>query len=79
MERRIKSHMLDVVEAPVTTACRPSVSAVTTGTPVPVLIEAIFDYIESNNQNPHIFVWTASVDRIMTKIAKCKEASDAPR
>jgi len=44
---------------------------------VPALIEAIFDYIDSNNQNPHIFVWTASVDRIMTKIAKCKEASDA--
>ena len=44
---------------------------------VPALIEAIFDYIDSNNQNPHVFVWTASVDRIMTKIAKCKEASDA--
>jgi transposase len=44
---------------------------------VPALIEAIFDYIDSNNQNPHVFVWTASVDRIMAKIAKCKEASDA--
>jgi transposase len=44
---------------------------------VPSLIEAIFDYIDSNNQNPHVFVWTASVERIMGKIAKCKEALDA--
>jgi transposase len=44
---------------------------------VPSLIEAIFDHIHNNNQNPHIFVWTASVERIMNKIAKCKEASDA--
>ena len=27
-----------------------------------------------NNQNPHVFVWTASVERILTKIAKSKEA-----
>lgn len=44
---------------------------------VPALIKAIQDYIENNNQNPHVFVWTASVERIMNKIAKCKEASDA--
>ena len=44
---------------------------------VPALIEAIFDYIDNNNLNPHVFVWTASVERIMTKIAKCKEALDA--
>src|SRR3989338_5918523 len=41
---------------------------------VPDLIKSIMQYIETNNQNPHIFVWTASVERIMTKIAKCKEA-----
>lgn len=41
---------------------------------VPDLIKAIMQYIETNNQNPHIFVWTASVERIMAKIAKCKEA-----
>lgn len=41
---------------------------------VPDLVKAITQYIETNNQNPHIFVWTASVERIMTKIAKCKEA-----
>ena len=44
---------------------------------IPALIKAIQDYIENNNQNPHVFVWTASVERIMNKIAKCKEASDA--
>jgi hypothetical protein len=41
------------------------------------LIEAIFDYIDNNNQNPHVFVWTAPADKIMNKIAKCKEALDA--
>lgn len=44
---------------------------------VPALIEAIYDYIDNNNQNPSIFVWTASIENIMKKIAKCKEALDA--
>lgn len=44
---------------------------------VRALIKAIYDYIESNNQNPHVFVWTASAQHIMTKIAKCKEVLDA--
>lgn len=44
---------------------------------VPDLIAAITQYIECHNQNPHVFVWTASVEKIMTKIAKCKEALDA--
>jgi transposase len=41
------------------------------------LIEAIRDYISGHNQNPHIFVWSASVERILAKVAKCKEALDA--
>jgi transposase len=41
---------------------------------VPVLIEAITHYLEHHNQNPHVFVWSAPVERIMKKIAKCKEA-----
>lgn len=41
------------------------------------LITAINNYIEAHNQNPHVFVWTASVQSIMTKISKCKEALDA--
>lgn len=41
------------------------------------LIGAINSYIESHNQNPTVFVWTASVQSIMNKISKCKEALDA--
>jgi transposase len=44
---------------------------------VPALVKAIEDYIAEGNRKPHIFVWTATVDSIMRKIAKCKEASDA--
>jgi len=44
---------------------------------LPALTKAIFDYIEATNQNPRIFVWTASLDQIMAKITKCKEALDA--
>ena len=44
---------------------------------VPELITAIHDYIDTNNQNPRVFTWTASVERILAKIAKCKEALDA--
>jgi transposase len=41
------------------------------------LILVIKTYIESHNQNPRVFVWTASVQSIMNKISKCKEALDA--
>jgi len=41
------------------------------------LIQAIDDYIENHNQNPQVFVWSASVERILTKVAICKEALDA--
>jgi len=41
---------------------------------VPELIAAIQEYLENHNQNPHIFTWTASVEHILTKVAKCKEA-----
>ena len=44
---------------------------------VPELIAAIEDYMNTHNQNPRVFVWTASVESIMAKIAKCKEALDA--
>lgn len=44
---------------------------------VPDLIAAITEYIDGHNQNPHVFVWTASVEKIMTKIAKSKEALHA--
>lgn len=41
------------------------------------LIAAIQKYLENHNQNPRIFVWSAPVERILGKIAKCKEALDA--
>jgi transposase len=41
---------------------------------VRILVKAIKDYIDSHNQNPQAFVWTATPERIMKKIAKCKEA-----
>jgi transposase len=41
---------------------------------VPALIAAINEYLDHHNQNPRIFTWTASAERILAKIAKCKEA-----
>jgi transposase len=45
---------------------------------VPDLINAITRYLENHNQNPRVFIWSASVERIMTKIAKCKEVLETP-
>ena len=45
---------------------------------VPELVAAIANYIHAHNQNPKVFVWSASVERIMTKISKCKEALGTP-
>ena len=44
---------------------------------VPALIETIKNYIDNHNQNPQVFVWTAPVAQILTKVSKCKEALDA--
>jgi transposase len=44
---------------------------------VPILIAAIKDYLTNHNQNPRVFIWSAPVDKILTKIANCKEALDA--
>jgi transposase len=44
---------------------------------VPDLISAINQYLENHNQNPKVFVWTAPIERILEKVAKCKEALDA--
>lgn len=44
---------------------------------VPELIDAITTYLENHNQNPRVFIWSASVERILTKIAKCKEVLDS--
>lgn len=44
---------------------------------VPALVAAIKDYLDSHNQNPRVFVWSAPVERILARVAKCKEALDA--
>jgi transposase len=44
---------------------------------VPALIAAIDQYLNNHNQNPQVFVWSAPVERILSKISKCKEALDA--
>ena len=36
------------------------------------LVEAIQGYLEENNRQPKPFVWTASVEKIMAKINRCK-------
>jgi transposase len=41
------------------------------------LVHVIRDYIAHHNQNPRVFVWSAPVERILAKVAKCKEALDA--
>jgi len=45
---------------------------------VPELIAAIHEYLDNHNQNPRVFAWTAQVERIMSKVTKCKEALGAP-
>jgi transposase len=44
---------------------------------VPELVKAIYQYLENHNQNPQAFVWSAPAERILAKIAKCKEACDS--
>ena len=41
---------------------------------VPELITAIREYLDNHNQNPRVFTWPASAERILAKVAKCKEA-----
>jgi len=45
---------------------------------VPELITTITNYIENHNQNPKVFIWSASVDKIMAKISKCKDLLETP-
>ena len=39
---------------------------------VRVLVEAIEEYLQHNNEHPKPFIWTASVDHILAKVAQCK-------
>lgn len=44
---------------------------------VPILIDAIKEYMDNQDQNPKVFIWSAHVKQILDKIAKCKKAFDA--
>lgn len=44
---------------------------------VQVFIAAIQGYLNHHNQNPKVFVWSAPVERILAKVAKCKEVLDS--
>ena len=44
---------------------------------VQALAAAINEYISNHNQNPHVFVWTASIERILAKVRISKEALDS--
>ena len=39
---------------------------------VPDLIAAIQQYLDAHNDDPKPFVWTASIDTILEKVARCK-------
>jgi transposase len=45
---------------------------------VPDLVEAIEQFIASNNQNPKPFIWTKKVDQILEKISRCKAVTVTP-
>ncbi len=45
---------------------------------VPDLVAAIHEFVETNNRNPKPFVWTASVEKILAKVSKCKAILETP-
>lgn len=42
---------------------------------VPELVAAIEEFIAANNENPKPFVWTATVEKILDKVNRCKAIS----
>lgn len=42
------------------------------------LIQAIVEYLEETNRQPKPFLWTASVQKILEKINRCKVISETP-
>lgn len=39
---------------------------------VPELIDSIEEYIEANNENPKPYVWTATAESILAKVARAR-------
>ena len=46
-------------------------------TSVPDLEQAIMDYLDQHNADPKPFVWTASADAILEKVARAKQALES--
>jgi len=44
---------------------------------VPDLIAKIVDYLDAHNDNPRPFVWTATADQILAKVARGRVALQA--
>jgi len=44
---------------------------------VPDLIAKIEDYLDAHNDNPRPFVWTATADQILAKVARGRVALQA--
>ncbi|HEX3155810.1 MAG TPA: IS630 family transposase, partial [Candidatus Angelobacter sp.] len=42
------------------------------------LTQAIEEYLKETNRQPKPFLWTASVQKIMDKINRCKVISETP-
>jgi hypothetical protein len=38
------------------------------------LIAALTEYVENDNQNPTVFLWSATVANVLAKITNCREA-----
>jgi transposase len=43
---------------------------------LPELIYAIHEFIDATNENPKQFVWTASTEKILAKLKRCKPISE---
>jgi len=43
------------------------------------LVDAIMEYVAVNNDNPKPFVWTASVEAILSKVFKCRVILETPQ
>jgi transposase len=41
------------------------------------LVQAINEYLEENNRQPKPFIWTASVEKILEKVNRCKAILEA--
>ena len=46
---------------------------------MPDLITAIQRYLDAHNEDPKPFIWTASIDSILEKVARCSAVFETVR